>query len=152
MRGFVSEWGTSMRGWFVTAALWIFVVIKTPRGAHCTMSQCWDSHLDPQCQHITWQQDGRWQGDEDYRTWGGGGRRWPSAVMGEFDAWMSSPNSLHPLPPSRTLPRVEGEEGQWLGRITFARMLIYSPTHAETNKLEVMGVERCFPFVLMNEK
>lgn len=68
--------------------------------------------------------------------------------MGEFDAWMSSPNSLHPLPPSRTLPRVEGEEGQWLGRITFARMLIYSPTHTETNKLEVMGVERCFPLFL----
>lgn len=56
-----------MRGRFVTAALWIFREIKTPRGAHCTISRCWDSHLDPQCQHITWQQDGRWQGN-----WGGG--------------------------------------------------------------------------------
>jgi len=75
------------------------------------------------------------EGVVDYRTWG---RRWPSAVMGEFDAWMSSPNSLHPLLPSHTHARVEGEEAQWLGRITFARMLIHSPTHMETNKLEVL--------------
>lgn len=75
-----------------------------------------------------WLLTGKLGGGVQTRTWG---RRWPSAVMGEFHAWMSSPNSLLPLLPSHTLPRVEGEEGQWLRRITFDRMLIYSPTHRE---------------------
>lgn len=94
----VCEWSTWMRGRFVTAALWIFMEIKTPRGAHCTMSQCWDSHLDPQCQHITWQQDGCWigEGGVDYRTWGKEG-----ADDGLQHSWANlTPGWVPQFPPS----------------------------------------------------
>lgn len=136
-----------MRGRFVTAALWIFREIKTPRGAHCTKSQCWDSHLDPQCQHITLQQDGCWQGN-----WEGGCRLGLGAERGQTMAfsshgWISRLDEFSQFPSSSSaFTHTTSRGGR--RRAVAEKNHLWPHVDLQPNTQRKTSWERCFPLFL----